>query len=162
MRITDELREWTSHHEPYRSELYNAQLADELTAIAARIDAEHERTLGEWDYWESTHIALPKDADGEAIHFGDEMVAPNGTRGRVVSFHKASPKIDFVSIAFDGYPRQLYWCHECRHYHAPTVVDVLREFANELNRRQRGPESFDPFELFAEYAKRLKLAGEDE
>ena len=47
MSITDELREYARIHQPYKSELYNAQCADEITAIADRIDAEHERSMAD-------------------------------------------------------------------------------------------------------------------
>lgn len=44
-----------------------------LEAENAALKAELDRARGEWDYWESTHVELPKDADGEYIHIGDVM-----------------------------------------------------------------------------------------
>ena len=48
-----------------------------------------------------------------------------------------------------------------RHHHAPTVEDVLREFANEVY-ADADNEIRDRDFLCAKYAKRLTLAGEDE
>ena len=162
MRGTDELREYARIHQPYKSELYNAQCADEITAIADRIDAEHESKVAEvasgWDYWESTHIELPKDADGEYIHIGDEVETIDFGTVEVEGFvHHA--------VAFYSYSKQpAYLCttpaNLC-HHHAPTVEDVLREFADEVY-ADADNEIRDRDFLCAKYAKRLTLAeGED-
>lgn len=115
MSITDELRDWAhGFTEPYKR---NEQ---QLLAIADRIDA----ALAE------RYVELPKDADGEYIHIGDVM----------------DSRVDYL---FDGKPftvRALVLCEDgwevadgrfgnryepdsLRHHHAPTVEDVLREFA---------------------------------
>ena len=149
MSITDELREWASVEVPYK---YGHQ----LLAIANRIDAEHERMLGDWDYWESTHVELPKGADSEYIHIGDVM----------------DSRVDYL---FDGKPftvRALVLCEDgwevadgrfgnryepdsLRHHHAPTVEDVLREFAEGL-----GVPVADSYVAAA--AAKLRLAGDAE
>ena len=54
-----------------------------------------------------------------------------------------------------------YEAHAYRHYHEPTVEDVLREFANEVY-ADADNEIRDRDFLCAKYAKRLRLAeGED-
>jgi hypothetical protein len=56
-----------------------------IDAVHANLERENEslrreldRTRGEWDYWESTHVELPKDADGVPVHIGDVMVYADG------------------------------------------------------------------------------------
>ena len=132
MSITDELREW------FKDRLFMGNGYAELTAIADRIDAEHERMLGDWDYWESTHVELPKDADGEYIHIGDVVTVDVLWGGR------SKPLVVDRMELSHGKDGEL-WCialdtdKECwnqpslmHHHHAPTVEDVLREFAEGL------------------------------
>ena len=54
-----------------------------------------------------------------------------------------------------------YEAHAYRHYHEPTVEDVLREFANEVY-ADADNEIRDRDFLCAKYAKRLRLANDDE
>ena len=153
MSITDELREW------FKDRLFMGNGYAELTAIADRIDAEHERMLGDWDYWESTHVELPKDADGEYIRIGDEL--------EFSAFETEKP----VTRMVDGIGQGVFfaWCgergyqqHEAkryRHYHAPTVEDVLREM---LDAWGELPSNATNEAIIAEYAAKLRLAeGED-
>ena len=95
MGITDELREWFDRY-TMRKDVY-----DELTAIADRIDAEHQKAEDEWkakdgqtwlrgygechaelmegnkviaaDLERAGWVKLPKDADGVPIRIGDVM-----------------------------------------------------------------------------------------
>jgi len=158
--ITQELRKWASIEVPYK---YGHQ----LTAIADRIDAEHERRVAEvasgWDYWESTHVELPKDEDGEYIHIGDVM----------------DSKVDYL---FDGKPftvRGLVLCEDgweitdgrfgnrykpdsLRHHREPTVEDVLREFGRGWHEQMNGPETFDIANYVERYAAKLQLRGDTE
>ncbi len=108
------------------------------------------------------YIALPLDADGEIIHVGDMM-----ERGEV--------RRHVIAIRLSEYPKKwgggLHWGVQLEgelaaraigltfHYHhAPTVKDVLREFADELHSAKTSPETFDHDKLLAEYAERLRLA----
>ena len=119
MSITDELREIATKTECANGRCEKLYRGD-LEHIADRIDAE----LAE------RYVELPKDADGEYIHIGDVM----------------DSRVDYL---FDGKPftvRALVLCEDgwevadgrfgnryepdsLRHHHAPTVEDVLREFA---------------------------------
>ena len=136
MSITDELREWAKEHLS-RSSIF---------VIADRIDAAVEGM-----------VELPKDADGEYIHIGDVM----------------DSKVDHL---FDGRPfevRALVLCEDgweaadgrfgnryepnsLRHHYAPTVEDVLREFADRVcnSGHQWG---LDAADTIAEYAAKLQL-----
>ena len=161
MSITDELREWAEEFWEFAYSKFGDK--SNLIAIADRIDAAHERKMAEvssgWDYWESTHVELPKDADGEYIHVGDVMERGNA-RGHV------------IALMLSEYPKkwggglhwgvQLEWEHAptaldltFHHYHEPTVEDVLREFVTEFNRDDT--ELCDE-EIIEQFAAKLRLA----
>lgn len=176
MSITDELRKWWVRKFP----VMDKELHKDFTAIADRIDTEHDREMMEirnrgWnngydegfasaDDWLGQHesdmaehgwVRLPKDADGEYIRAGDVM--------EFSAFEVEKP----VTRTVDGIGQGVFfaWCgergyqqHEAkryRHYHAPTVEDVLREFAYGL-----GVPVADSY--IAASAAKLRLAeGED-
>ena len=154
MSITDELREWASVEVPYK---YGHQ----LTAIADRIDAEHEAQLNdafetrnsdenlESDGW----MRLPKDADGEYIHVGDVMegTCPSGKHvsGEVLSI--GDDKFWLCNVQFSLRPDYM------RHHHVPTVDDVLREFGRGWHEQMNAPETFDIADYVEQYAAKLQL-----
>ena len=166
MSITDELREYIWQH---------ATNNDELRAIADRIDAEHERACKEQYACGVEHgigasieasmiqehgfIELPKDADGEYIHIGDMMhgTCPSGKYvcGEVSAI--GANKFWLRNVPFSLRPDYM------RHYHEPTVEDVLSEmleqaFPSDFMHRSEAIEA-----MVAEYAAKLRLAeGEDE
>lgn len=147
MSITDELREYARIHQPYKSELYNAQCADEITAIADRIDVEHEEALSQayMDVSDSEWIRLPVDADGVPWHIGDRTESGQTVGAMGLNKHGWH----FVGTVNEIDPA----IH--RHYHTPTVEDVLREFAYGL-----GVPVADSY--IAASAAKLRLAeGED-
>jgi len=179
MSITDELRKWG------RATLADTSLMVRMEAIADRIDAEHDKALNSVDDaydsgynvgydegfasaddWLAQHedamaehgwIRLPKDADGEYIRIGDEVETTNFGTVEVEGFvHRA--------VAFYNYSEQpAYLCttpaNLCRHHHAPTVDDVLTEFAAKLI--ERGELTNGAAQTIAEYAAKLRLAGSD-
>ena len=166
MSITDELREYA-----------NTRISPNkgmLLAIADRIDAEHEAQLNdafetrnsdenlESDGW----IRLPKDADGEYIHIGDEMVSKDGKVHRVDSLTRNPTWFDYewsirLALLNDGVGAGSlvrYRPDTLRHHHAPTVEDVLREFGIDWEHES---DCEDRAALLAEYAAKLQLK-EDE
>ena len=153
MSITDELRKWAEQHKGWH--LFDMQ----LNAIADRIDAEHEAALlnVHTDLMDASGwVRLPKDADGVPIRVGDVMeniVCP--------SVHREVTGVGAECFYGwdDGNGRYSQFGANCyRHHHAPTVEDVLREFANGIKDQNK-----DFTELvIAEYAKRLKLAEEED
>lgn len=159
MAITDELREWKGNIQTYLSPEVVLQLRCELNAIADRIDAEHERMLRsltidaepmtDESMAEHGWIRLPLDADGEPIHIGDVMdvgiVFAIGDDGVFMVENGFSGKYDVE--CFDGFA-----CH----HHAPTVEDVLREFA--LACEDAGNAGPEVERIAAEYAAKLRLA----
>lgn len=161
MAITDELREW------FKDRIFMANGWQEINAIADRIDAEHEAdvstacrlaaALDNDALAERGYIALPVDADGVPIHVGDEVaflgrMTVDATDGHNVFF--------FADNWADG-----VYCvraDELRHYHAPTVEDVLREFAEKIIDSQIPSMHPTYEEAIAEYAARLRLVGDGE
>lgn len=172
MSITEELRTEARGFGEY---LYTSEQAQRFLGIADRIDAEHERRCNEQYACGAedgisasiealviqTHgfIELPKDADGEYIHLGDVMEWCNGS----FTVHE-------LKLTEDGWQtwdsEHGYTVHadECiRHHHAPTVEDVLREFAMRTDEIPNDASGIEPFKaLVADFAKRLRLAGDAE
>lgn len=160
MRITDELREWAhGFNGPWKR---NEEM---LLAIADRIDAEcdeaiQQALMGEGsvpatdeNMAELGWVRLPLDADGVPIRIGDVIAYKDNTKPKEV-VALVPPSVVMVE---DG-PR---YANMCRHYHAPTVEDVLREFADEVY-ADADNEIRDRDFLCAKYAKRLTLAGDAE
>ena len=154
MSITKELREWWVRKFPVMSK----ELHQDLTAIADRIDAAHERKVDEKieairrdveEFW----TLLPRDADGEVIHIGDVMAYTDNTKPMEVV--ALVPPVIFLTE--DG-PR---YADMCRHYHAPTVEDVLEKALNEaaMLDRQEGywPSAADITNIVNSLASKLRL-----
>lgn len=155
MSITDELRAWA------KDSTFSSWTAEHLTAIADRIDAEHERVRAEsiidmTDESMAEHgwIRLPKDADGEVWHIGDEIQAPDNCHETVKGFrvYELDGEQRWEVIA-NGY---LWGALTHRHYCQPTVEDVLTEFAAKLI--ERGELTNGGATTIAEFAPRLRLA----
>lgn len=194
MSITDELREWMDRTTiRFDDRRYLLGTDEELTAIADRIDAEHEAKVSYWqgasykdgydegfagaDDWLGQHedamaehgwVRLPVDADGVPIRIGDAMVLQ----------HEAKEKPYVVqSLTWDG-EDWYFTCDEgffnaCgwEHYHEQTVEDVLRDMHAELDEVtalyvgeaiDSDERDRDEARIFAEYAAKLRLAGDAE
>ena len=177
VRITDELREYNRNYILTTS----TQQSINVNAIADRIDEEHEREvvkgLNEWKHghdegWseameltEREYVELPKDADGVPIRVGDKVQfrhdAPTlVTLMRIVKKRGDEPSWDFFGENGGCYGSGTL--SELRHYHEPTVEDVLRELLREVIPDDyfiKGKDkAIDALDLtIAEYAKRLQL-----
>ncbi len=168
MSITDELREWKGHIQTRLAPEAVLALRGELNAIADRIDEEHEKqvtdafTRGVIDGIDMAehsieYAKLPVDADGELIRTGD-MMQIKDCDGRWCGPFKVLYQVFTGAewrIVLDA---GTYAPKECRHYHAPTVEDVLREFGDRYARTKGG---CDEDGIIAEYAAKLRLSGED-
>lgn len=120
-------------------------------------------------------VPLPLDADGVPIHVGDVVAATlaHGGSGRWVVDRMELTRAynqDLWQIALDKDGACWVTPSTVRHHHAPTVEDVLREFAQEMNENlgMYTGEAIDADEwrdadtkTIAEYAARLRLAGEE-
>ena len=101
-------------------------------------------------------VRLPVDADGVTIHAGD-MLDGYGKTIEVVELRHGRSGWVLISRDGNGYAD----CAAFSHHHAPTVEDVLREFYVYAERgKEHHREDVDDAVL-AEYAARLRLAGED-
>ncbi len=100
-----------------------------------------------------THMELPKDADGEYIHIGDELVSNHSKKKIVVTRLQYSREHAWMVGGADKDDLSEYGLYapcETRHYHKPTVEDVLREFVNEW------VEADSEGDIFAEYAAKIR------
>ena len=94
------------------------------------------------------YMPYPLDADGEQVHFGDVMEWDNGT----FTVHE-------LKVTEDGWTtwdeQHGYTVHvDVCHHHAPTVEDVLRDYASRILIAGCIDEED---ELVAEYAAKLQL-----
>ena len=173
MAITDELRLFAA--DPYTGWVPTDKQQADLRAIADRIDAEHESACAE-AYGngvmsvpialdESAWVKLPVDADGVPLHVGDELDGLHYEDGTVTGIQyglAANGTIsELVAVRPHGWDTATWHDpEEYRHRHAPTVEDVLREFADRVcsSGHQWG---LDAADTIAEYAAKLRLAGEE-
>ena len=173
--ITDELREYASAYDhvfvstsgnitwskttDYKSDDDDWQPANTfLAAIADRIDAAYDEAItsvmndalyyaNDKDMAELGWIRLPVDANNEYIRIGDRMqVCDTGivfdvTLLRLINSGWVVNPVNFV-------PSDL------RHYRAPTVEDVLREFVTEF---YRDDSELCDGEIVERYAAKLQL-----
>ena len=139
----------------------DSSIAEEIRNVAETLsescgsigDRASDRLIELADRIDSEMVELPKDADGVPIRVGDVMenvINP--------SIHREVTGVGaecFYAWA-DGFGRYSQLDAPCyRHYREPTVEDVLREFADEVQR------CCDTADTIAEYAKRLRLAESD-
>ncbi|MBQ3339779.1 MAG: hypothetical protein IJG82_09370 [Atopobiaceae bacterium] len=147
MKSLDKLRSFAA--DPLLGVVSQRQHAETINAIADAIEAE----LAE------RYVALPLDVEGEPVHVGDVM--------EFSEFEIEHP----VTRTVEGIGQGTFfaWCGErgyqqhdpkrYRHHRPPTVEDVLRELVaaymgTPLDDSNDG-------EFFAEYAAKLRLAGEE-
>ena len=164
MAITDELREYANIATD--RDIYAGA---RLCKIADRIDREHrmamEKVAAEVDALPMTDesmaehgwVRLPVDADGVPIRIGE----------RVQRIGNDPSTVSHMSLADDGWRVYVKYDGELgtgsgkpkyiRHYHAPTVEDVLDEFFGKANL----PDGTQTrAEIIAEYAAKLRLVEE--
>ena len=129
MSITDELREWAHGFTgPYKR---NEQ---QLLAIADRIDAEHGASvIASGVKIVNDYVRLPGDADGEPIHVGDVVIydydgVRTGTPETVKWIAMGETEVH-ISTEHHSYTKP----STLRHYHKPTVEDVMVEFVERLD-----------------------------
>ena len=114
-------------------------------ASADDLAAQHEDAMAEHGW-----VRLPVDADGVPIHVGDLMEVSNGRRDEV----------RFLTLNEDGWAfNEKGWVPNWSHHHAPTVEDVLREFA--LACEDAGNAGPEVERIAAEFAAKLRLAGDE-
>ena len=166
MSITDELRKWKGNINTRLLPETVLALRSELNCIADRIDAEHEEAIQQVLMGEGSVPATDENmaeygwyralcADRKPMLLGDRMEWANGT----FIIHE----LKFTEggcTTWDSEHGYTVHADECRHHHAPTVEDVLREFAAKVEPSWRVTEL--PNATLAEFAARLRLAGDGE
>ena len=150
MSITDELREYVSHYSVAGSTKDKL-----LTAIADRIDSEHQKAIRELNNLADASVLLPVDADGVPIHVWDHLTDGEYTFTvcELAAFGDGSWSIRNE----DG---NAWAACDVTHYHEPTVEDVLGEFFEEVGDGLHTLEAVDTQVIIAKYAAKLRLAGE--
>ena len=160
-RITAELRKYALGWDERN------RVRRELTAIADRIDAEHERVRAEsiidmTDESMAEHgwIRLPKDADGEVWHIGDEIQAPDNCHETVEGFrvYELDGEQRWEVIA-NGY---LWGALTHRHYCQPTVEDVLYDSLKHFGAVEERTPEVDSWVCEQAVKLRKMLAGDAE
>lgn len=124
-----------------------AEIAEGNDAIA------HDLEANGW-------VRLPLDADGVPIHIGDYLHCDETgrdfpCRGYCCSVGKNGERQWTVECSYDAYSGTSEYVSARRCHHTSTVEDVLREFADEVQR------CCDTQDTIAEFAARLRLAEED-
>lgn len=178
MSITDELRGYVQDWRDTPSLMDDLDRGDidgifeDFIRIADRIDEQHRRgmaTAQQVGYNEGEDAAmrdgwakLPVDADGVPIRIGDELDV--GFVARIVITDDEWPPYLY---AYKETPHILlqHFCSDVSHYHEPTVDDVLREIVRKCQPTYSKDGSYTTGltkEEFAEYAAKLRLAGETE
>ena len=110
---------------------------------------QHEDAMAEHGW-----VRLPKDADGEYIHFGD-VLDQFGTPMTVFAMSDPDPDQGdcMLELITDGISDGAWVrARKMRHHHAPTVEDVLCELLDKVDDDRAGQA-----EIIAEYAAKLQL-----
>ena len=185
MSITDELRECIATAVwQYENDVKTAYIPkDKLTAIADRIDEQaeeeseaawrrgYERGEDEAEFEDldglrkevqAEWVPLPRDADGAPIRIGDR-VRIGRTEFEAIGFGNVTCDEEPYGVFTQRESGEYEWFNaRClRHYHAPTVEDVLREFAEKVIDSQIPSVHPTYEEAIAEYAAKLRLAGDE-
>lgn len=151
MSITDELRVFAKRW-PCTDYIHK-----DMLAIADRIDAEHQKAIRELNNLADASVLLPRDADGVLIRVGDVL-----TDGEYMFV------VDQLAVFGDGSwsirneDENAWKACDLHHHHAPTVEDVLREFAEKITDSQIPGVHPTYEEAIAEYAAKLQLREVDE
>ena len=107
--------------------------------------------------WGVDYTTVPVDADNMPVHNGDVMEWPDGKTFEVVGIGNGV----LFYIENDGHAE--WTCASTkRHYHAPTVEDVLREFAADFVGCANCVDDHEVTDAIELFAPKLRLAGDAE
>ena len=172
--ITKELRECMSHFfmgNKTRGEL--TDLCDNIDAIHRSLEQENkemfdfcDRLKAASEYREDVtlygvdYVPVPLDKDGVPIHIGDTLEWSDGTTFEVVGIGDGT--LYYLDADAEGHI-SIEWTstEQKRHYHAPTVEDVLREFAADFVGCANCIDDHEVTDAIELFAPKLRLAGED-
>ena len=160
--ITAELRMSMTHMDGHRIPMVELgmgefmRLCDEIDAVHAQLERENDALRASAEQDHDGWIRLPLDADGVPIRVGDEVVDE-------LDESTAPRKVTSIHLANDG-----WWVYiggvgrrpdRYSHHHDPTVEDVLTKFGIDWEYES---DCEDRAALLAEYAAKLRLAGDAE
>lgn len=148
MSISDELRRQANCIRSLNSKTHTYKDPCKIERLADRIDAEM--------------VELPKDADGVPIHVGDVMEERSGHTFEVASLMAFGGSDNWLVLSDPRNFSSFREPHDIRHHHAPTVEDVLREFAEKVIDSQIPSVHPTYEEAITEYAAKLRLADDGE
>ena len=150
----------------------NAELRRQLDSLMYECRPMTDENMAEHGW-----VRLPVDADGVPIHIGelvDERLPFGGYAAPApidtMELYRGASGYGWM-VKLDAENRALISPKLLRHHHEPTVEDVLREMHAELDEVtalyvgeaiDSDERDRDEARIFAEYAKRLTLAGDEE
>ena len=174
MSITKRLRYFVD------SLVRNETTRDILHNVADRIDQEHKSAVmgamndalyyaNDENMAELGWVRLPKDAEGVPFHVGDHVEVPDGlpSEGKpwqagTITRLVLGAMCWHVRVIAGGMGHE-YLPENMRHRDVPTVENVLRDFGVDIaHALDADPDATVPEGIIAEYAAKLRLAGEVE
>lgn len=150
-------RRWQKKMDALKNE--NEEMRDFNCRVREAILRHEDLTL-----WGTDYMALPLDADGVPIHFGD-VLDQFGTPMTVwaMSDHDPNQGDCMLELITDGISDGTWVrARKMRHYHKPTVEDVLLKFYTLAVRGKEAHAEDVDGNVLAEYAAKLRLAGDAE
>lgn len=188
MSITDELRKVAAKTECANGRCEKLYRGD-LDHIADRIDQEHEECEGfarrledaaskgeEVTIFGTDYVPLPTDAEGIPFHVGDHVEVPDGlpSEGKpwqvgTIARLVLGATCWHVRVIAGGMYHD-YLVENVRHYHQPTVEDVLRNVVTLCYSTWKEESPFHFYDVddvmesgnIADFAAKLRLAGDAE
>ena len=83
-------------------------------------------------YIDEYYQLLPVDADGKTLHIGDEICGYGYPTGGVYCKAIINERLILAGTDDEPYHEWLMWdAGSCRHYHKPTVEDLLVDYCKE-------------------------------
>jgi hypothetical protein len=135
---------------------YLALLKDAARDYQTNVELWHGVASEQTKYINRETMTFPRDADGKAIRIGDELCGYGYPNGGVRCKAIVNERTILAGTDDAPYRDWLMWdAWSCRHYHKPTVEDVLREFVIALDKRMHLSNGVAT--TIAEYAPKLQV-----
>lgn len=136
-------------------------LKDAARDYQANVELWHGVASEQTKYINRETMTFPRSADGKAIRIGDELCGYGYPNGGVRCKAIVNERTILAGTDDESYHDWLMWdAWSCRHYHKPTVEEVLREFVITLD--QNAHLSNGVATTIAEYVPKLQVKEENE
>ena len=114
--------------------------------------------LGDDELAEYGLMRMPRDANGEQVHFGDKVQSRKDGHDFTINGF-------LIQNGFDGwwvyeYASRRYSLHSCTLVQKPTVKDLLQEMYDRLDEPSGEDQNKHAEEIIAEYVEKLQLKEE--